>query len=224
MKSEGKKKDADKTDNLKKNNLNKGDTDKVDKGDKVRNDNEANDQEDLTTIINDGTSKNSTGATINEQRLAQDDSFTIMSETTEDKRNKELLNESNVGAADQSKQAIPGEAVTTGEKGLEDQDDLGIVMGTEADVTDEDLLILGDKGQDMDGGDDEMYANEGLDDTDLDGEPLNEGASDMSTTGDDLDMPGETTNPKKDAREDDEENDYYSLGSDNNDDVVEGTP
>jgi hypothetical protein len=185
-----------------------------------------NDTEDLRTIIRDDASKDSTGATINTQRLAQDDNFTVMNETTEGKRNDELVNESDVGAADQSRQAAPREVVTMGDGAIEDQDDLGIVMGTDADVTEDDLVLLGDKDQDMDGGEDEMYAKAGLDDTDFDGEPLNEAATDMSTTGDDLDMPDElTNNPKTDAMgQGDEENDYYSLGSDKNDNVTEGTP
>ncbi|HTE25566.1 hypothetical protein [Flavitalea sp.] len=227
MKNEGKKKDAGKNDKGEKENKKVANEEKkAEKENKVEKENIANDGEDLNTIINDGNSKDSTGATINTQRLGQDDNYTVNSETTEGKRNKELLNESDVGAADQSKQTAPGEVVTMGEKGLEDQDDLGIVMGTEADVTNEDLLILGDKDQDMDDGDDEMSAKAGLDDTDFDGEPLNEAATDMSSTGEDLDMPEEKpNNPKRDALEQgDEENDYYSLGSENNDDVVEGTP
>jgi hypothetical protein len=219
MKNEVKKRDAGKNDKV------AGDN-KTAKGKEVEKEDTPDDPEELNTIINDGTSKNSTGATINTQRLAQDDSYTIISETSEEKRNKELLNEPYVGAADQSKQTIPGEVATMGEKSIEDQDDLGIVMGTEADVTDEDLLILGEKDQDQDEGDDEMYAKAGLDDTDFDGEPLNEAASDIATTGDDLDMPEEEpNNPKGDALEQsDEENDYYSLGNDNNDEGVEDTP
>jgi hypothetical protein len=185
-----------------------------------------NDNEDLRTIIKDDSSKDSSGATINTQRLAQDDNFTVINQTTEAKRNDEMLNEPYVGAADQSRQAAPGEVVTLGDRGIDDQEDLGIVMGTDADVTDEDLLLLGEKDQDMDGGEDEMYAKAGLDDTDFEGEPLNEAATDMATTGDDLDMPDETpNNPRTDAMgQGDEENDYYSLGSDNNDEVTEGTP
>jgi hypothetical protein len=184
------------------------------------------DTEDIKTLINDGNSKNSTGANINTQRLAQDDNYNVMDEKGEKKRNDELLNEEFVGAADQSRQTTPGAAVTLGDQGIENQDDLGIVMGTDADVTEEDIELLGDKEQDMDGGDDEMYAKAGLDDTDFDGEPLNEAATDMSSTGDDLDMPDETpNNPRTDAMgQGDEENDYYSLGSDSNDEVTEGTP
>jgi hypothetical protein len=184
------------------------------------------DTEDIKTLINDGNSKNSTGANINTQRLAQDDNFSVMDEKGEKRRNDELLNEEFVGAADQSRQTTPGAAVTLGDQGIENQDDLGIVMGTDADVTEEDIVLLGDKEQDMDGGDDEMYAKAGLDDTDFDGEPLNEAATDMSSTGEDLDMPDETpNNPRTDAMgQGDEENDYYSLGSDSNDEVTEGTP
>lgn len=184
------------------------------------------DTEDIKTLINDGNSKNSTGANINTQRLAQDDSFNVMDEKGEKRRNDELLNEEFVGAADQSRQSTPGASVTMGDQGIENQDDLGIVMGTDADVTEEDIVLLGEKEQDMDGGDDEMYAKAGLDDTDFDGEPLNEAATDMSSTGEDLDMPDETpNNPRTDAMgQGDEENDYYSLGSDSNDEVTEGTP
>jgi hypothetical protein len=183
-----------------------------------------NDTEDLRTIIQDDSSKDSTGARINTQRLAQDDNFSVMNQTTESKRNDELVNESYVGAADESSQAAPKEVINMGDGAFEDQEDLGIVMGTEADVTDEDLLLLGDKDQDMDGGEDEMFAKVGLDDTDFDGEPLNEAASDMATTGEDLDMPDEpTNNPRSDAMgQGDEENDYYSLGGDKDDNVQEG--
>jgi hypothetical protein len=122
--------------------------------------------------------------------------------------------------------AAESAAPTMGEDAIPDKEDLGIVMGTDADVTEEDIALLGDKDQDMDDGEDEMYSNAGLDDTDLDGDPLNEAETDMASTGDDLDMPGDgVDDPKKKSMEEgDEENDYYSLGSDNNDDVTEGTP
>ena len=58
----------------------------------------------------------------------------------------------------------------------EDEDDLGIVPGTEADVTAEDLILLGEKDQDMDMGEDEDIRNRA-------GFPLD-------STGDDLDVPG----------------------------------
>jgi len=87
----------------------------------------------------------------------------------------------------------------------------------EANVTEEDLTLLGDPNLDQDGGDDELMDNyQGLDDTDLDGDPLNEYAGTISASGEDLDMPdveldnaGSTMEPLED-----EENDYYSLGGD----------
>ena len=97
---------------------------------------------------------------------------------------------------------------------LEDDDDTKIVMGTEADVTPEDLVLLGDPDKDMDLNDDELVRKEGLDDTDLDGDPLNEAAVDEDSTGDDLDVPEEGEDDPKKVQDDDEENDYYSLGGD----------
>ncbi|MEO6038505.1 MAG: hypothetical protein ABIQ93_08830 [Saprospiraceae bacterium] len=91
------------------------------------------------------------------------------------------------------------------------------VVDPEAEVTDEDLALLGDPNLDQDGGDDELMENyQGLDDTDLDGEPLNEFAGTISATGSDLDMPNdelESAGTNLDPEED-EENDYFSLGGD----------
>jgi hypothetical protein len=90
----------------------------------------------------------------------------------------------------------------------EDEDDLGIVSGTEADVTTEDLLILGEKDQDMDMGEDEDIRNRS-------GFPL-------GTTGEDLDVPGsEMDDDNESIGEEDEENNYYSLGGDNREDNLE---
>lgn len=88
-------------------------------------------------------------------------------------------------------------------------DDDEIVMGTEADVTAEDLELLGDEDKDMDGGDDEITGNAKVDDTDADGDKLNDA--------DDLDVPGgELDDDNEDIGEEDEENNYYSQ-SDNQD-------
>lgn len=79
----------------------------------------------------------------------------------------------------------------------------------DADITDEDLDMLGDKDQDMDGGDDELIGNAKVDDTDVDGDKLNDA--------DDLDIPGsELDDDNEDIGEEDEENNYYSQ-SDNKD-------
>ncbi len=104
--------------------------------------------------------------------------------------------------------------------------DLGIEMGTDADVTPEERKML----------DDDMYyptqdedrlRQARLDDTDFDGEPLNEesfGAG-QAESGLDLDIEGDADETASDAMgQGDEENQYFSLGSVDNDNVVEGTP
>jgi hypothetical protein len=113
------------------------------------------------------------------------------------------------------------EGLRDGKDLLAEDDNVDIVMGTEADVTEEDLEMLGDPDQDMDMNDDELIRKEGLDDTDLDGDPLNEAAVDEASDGDDLDMPD---TGDEDARKemDDEENDYYSLGGGDKDALNEG--
>lgn len=113
------------------------------------------------------------------------------------------------------------EGIRDGKDLLAEDDNVDIVMGTEADVTEEDLAMLGDKDQDMDMNEDELVRKEGLDDTDFDGDPLNEAAVDEGSTGEDLDIPD---SGDEDARKemDDEENDYYSLGGGDKDALNEG--
>ncbi len=83
----------------------------------------------------------------------------------------------------------------------EDDDEIGIVPGTEADVTKDDLLALGAIDRDMDTGDDEDLQNKGFS---------------LGLTGDDLDVPGEELDDSdEEIGEEDEENNYYSLGGDN---------
>jgi hypothetical protein len=106
------------------------------------------------------------------------------------------------------------------------ENDLGIEMGTEADVTPEERKML----------DDDMYyptpdedrlRQARLDDTDFEGEPLNEesfGAG-QSESGDGLDMDADPDQTASDAMgQGDEENQYFSLGGGENDNIVEGTP
>lgn len=79
----------------------------------------------------------------------------------------------------------------------EENDDINIVQGTEADVTEEDLKILGPRESDMDMGDDETTPRIIRDEDD---EP---------------DVPGaELDDENEDIGEEDEENNYYSLGGD----------
>ena len=97
-----------------------------------------------------------------------------------------------------------------------EDEEVKIVMGTEADVTAEDLALLSHEDTNVSGA--------ALDNMDEDGEPLNEitGATDM---GNDLDVPGsDNADSNENIGEEDEENNYYSLGSDDNDNTTEGTP
>lgn len=128
--------------------------------------------------------------------------------------------------ADSTPSSVDEERTSAQDENPGENDDAAIVMGTEADVSAEDLELLGDRNEDSDGGDDEMMDKEGLDDTDFDGEALNEGRVDMDSTGYDLDMPtdDEDRAPNPASAPDDEENDYFSLGSDDNDNLTEGTP
>ena len=96
---------------------------------------------------------------------------------------------------------------------LEDEeemdDELEIVSGTEADVTPEDLELLGPKDADMDMGDDELLNRVKLDNPD-------------SGDDDDLDVPGsELDDENENLGEEDEENNYYSLGGDRHDSLEE---
>jgi hypothetical protein len=89
-----------------------------------------------------------------------------------------------------------------------DDDDLKIVRGTEADVTNEDLELLGDKDNDEDLGDDELvHANARVDDIPEEG---------------DLDVPGsDLDDEEEELGEEDEENNYYSLGGDRHENLEE---
>ena len=106
----------------------------------------------------------------------------------------------------------------------EDINDLGIVMGTEADVTREDLLTLGDPNRDLDVDEDEEIFSEGSGSafaateetvSDFDSRDLRD---ELQRIGDDLDIPGEELDDANEALgEEDEENNYYSLGGDRQD-------
>jgi hypothetical protein len=88
----------------------------------------------------------------------------------------------------------------------DDEQDIDIVPGTEADVTAEDLVLLGPKDKDMDMGEDEDINKRS--------------ARALDTTGEDLDVPGsELDDADENIGEEDEENNYYSLGGDANDNL-----
>ena len=98
----------------------------------------------------------------------------------------------------------------------ERDDEVSIVAGTEADVTDEDLRMLDAAEQNMDTIDSSNLLRSALDNVDADGDPLNEkGSISMDMTGEDLDVPGSNADDADEAvGEEDEENNYYSLGGD----------
>lgn len=128
-----------------------------------------------------------------------------------------MLADTTISSADEE-DIVSGDSMNA-----EEDDDIKIIMGTEADVTAEDLLLLGDKDKDMDMGEDEAVAMQGLDDTDEDGTPLNEAAMSINSSGDDLDIDkDDEAVQRENIGEEDEENDYYSLGSDDNENLEHG--
>lgn len=87
----------------------------------------------------------------------------------------------------------------------ETDEDLIIVPGTEADVTKDDLIILGEQNLDLD-------EEEEVDNTVLSGDMV----------GDQLDVPGEELDDSNESLgEEDEENNYYSLGGDRQENLEE---
>ncbi len=98
----------------------------------------------------------------------------------------------------------------------ERDDEVAIVSGTEADITDEDLRLLQAAEQNMDSLDSVSLQRSALDNVDADGDPLNEkGSLNMDMTGEDLDVPGSSADDADELiGEEDEENNYYSLGGD----------
>ncbi len=107
---------------------------------------------------------------------------------------------------------------------IEGKEDLGIVMGTEADVTADDLKALGDPNKDFDMDEDEEIFSDGSGGafeategtvSELDSRDLRD---ELERTGEDLDISGgELDDVNEDIGEEDEENNYYSLGGDRND-------
>ena len=95
------------------------------------------------------------------------------------------------------------------------------VSDADSDVTEEDkqMLSASDQGRDMDDSDKEESV---LDTTDEDGDPLNEASAQYGQTGADLDVPGsENDDADENIGEEDEENNYYSLGGDNHENLDE---
>jgi hypothetical protein len=107
----------------------------------------------------------------------------------------------------------------------EDDEDADLVMGTEADVSEEEKVILQRADEDMPTDDDTRLRASALDSEDFEGDKLNEASLADDVSGGDLDISGvDGDDPMEAIGEEDEENNIYSLGSDSNDNVTEGTP
>lgn len=85
----------------------------------------------------------------------------------------------------------------------------------DTDVTPEEKELLQRSSESMSGTDDEERRQSMLDNTDTDGEPLNET---VEVSGEDLDIPGAEDDDDNEAiGEEDEENNSYSIGGDRKD-------
>ncbi len=90
------------------------------------------------------------------------------------------------------------------------------ILDPEANVTEEDLELLGDPDLDQDEGADELLGNDRyLDDTDFDDDPLNEESGRRAGSGSDLDIPDDDQDyAGSGMAQEDEENDFFSLPDD----------
>jgi hypothetical protein len=101
--------------------------------------------------------------------------------------------------------------------GEEEDEDALIKMGTESDITADERETL-KRGEDyMPTRDEEKLQRASMDNSDFDGEPLNEKAFGSERTGSDLDTSGiDEDDANEEIGEEDEENNQYSLGSEKN--------
>ncbi len=147
-------------------------------------------------------SRNMTGVS---QRFTHDNSRNKGAEATEA--------QPQVGMADDVDTDAPREPIRAS---LEE--DVELRMGTEADVTEEERIALEDASYYRPTDDEDNLRHARLDDTDFDGEPLNEESFGGVVSGAGLDIPGEVDETNTEAMgQGDEENKYYSLGSDRQD-------
>ncbi len=101
----------------------------------------------------------------------------------------------------------------------DEEDETDIVMGTEADITREEKQNLQRGENYMPTKDEDQLRRATMDNTDFEGEALNERGFGEETSGADLDIPGRTNETRTDALgHGDEENKHFSLGGDDNDD------
>lgn len=108
---------------------------------------------------------------------------------------------------------------------LNDEDETSVRMGTDSDISQNDRTMLETADNFHNTQDENRLRQASLDNRDFEGEPLNEASFGDEQTGADLDIPNsETDDANENIGEEDEENNSYSLGSESNDQVVEGTP
>ena len=112
-----------------------------------------------------------------------------------------------------------------GEGIFEEEDaDLDLRRGTRADVRNDERRALEDA-EYMPTRDEDNLRNARMDNVDFEGEQLNERSFGEERSGKDLDVPGTSAdNRNEEIGEEDEENNEYSLGGDDNEDIMEGTP
>jgi hypothetical protein len=104
----------------------------------------------------------------------------------------------------------------------DEEDELIVQTGTEADVTTTDRAMFENMDNLQGAEDDAGVQRAALDNVDMEGEPLNETADNSGT---DLDISGvEGDDKMENVGAEDEENNQYSRGSDRNDNMNEGTP
>jgi hypothetical protein len=104
----------------------------------------------------------------------------------------------------------------------DEEDELIMQTGTEADVTSTDRAMFENMDNLQGAEDDAGVQRAALDNVDMEGEPLNETADNAGT---DLDISGAEGDDKmENVGAEDEENNQYSRGSDRNDNMNEGTP
>ncbi|MEI6948740.1 hypothetical protein V9K67_16235 [Paraflavisolibacter sp. H34] len=105
-----------------------------------------------------------------------------------------------------------------------DEGEVEYVMGTEGDVGASERKALEDD-EFLPTRDEHQLRDAGMDNVDFQGEALNERGFGDERTGGDLDVPQtEDDDRMENIGEEDEENNAYSLGSDDNDNFTEGTP
>ncbi len=96
--------------------------------------------------------------------------------------------------------------------------DGSVMDNPDSNVTQEERETLERTVSDLPTEDDEALRMAALDDTDQDGDPLNESSFKNNLTGTGLDVPGaENDDENEKIGEEDEENNEYSLGGDNHD-------